>query len=83
MVARKHLVVVVPGIGGSVLELTGKVAWDAGFGSVTGLGVTAHRLSLAEAPAMRPPLFPGHLGRRVLSQYTVPAARVTWAGNLG
>ena len=54
MVARKHLVVVVPGIGGSVLEQAGKVAWDAGFGSVTRLGLAAHRLSLAEAPVMRP-----------------------------
>ena len=47
MVVRKHLVVVVPGIGGSVLEQAGKVAWDAGFGSVTRLGLAAHRLSLA------------------------------------
>ena len=54
MVARKHLVVVVPGIGGSILEQAGKVAWDAGFGSVTRLGLAADRLSLAETPALRP-----------------------------
>lgn len=52
--ARKHLVMVVPGIGGSVLEHSGKVLWDAGFGSVARLGVAAHRLSLAEAPVLRP-----------------------------
>ena len=52
--ARKHLVVVVPGIGGSVLEQSGKVLWDAGFGSVARLGLAAHRLSLAEAPVVRP-----------------------------
>lgn len=52
--ARKHLVVVVPGIGGSVLEQSGNMLWDAGFGSVARLGLAAHRLSLAEAPAVRP-----------------------------
>ena len=53
-VARKHLVVVVPGIGGSVLERSGTVLWDAGFGSVARLGLAAHRLSLADAPVVRP-----------------------------
>jgi len=51
---RKHLVVVVPGIGGSVLERAGDVAWDAGLGSVARLGLAAHRLSLEEAPMLRP-----------------------------
>jgi len=54
MVVRKHLVVVVPGIGGNILEQAGKVAWVAGFGSVARLGFAAHRLSLLKAPAMRP-----------------------------
>jgi Lecithin:cholesterol acyltransferase len=54
VVARKHLVVVVPGIGGSVLEQSGDALWDAGFGSVARLGLAAHRLSLAEAPEVRP-----------------------------
>lgn len=54
MVARKHLVVVVPGIGGSVLEQSGDALWDAGFGSLARLGLAAHRLSLAEAPEVRP-----------------------------
>ena len=53
MVTRKHLVVVVPGIGCSVLERSGDVLWDASFGSVARLGVAADRLSLAEAPAVR------------------------------
>ena len=52
--ARKHLVVVVPGIGGSVLERAGDVLWDAGFESVARLGLAGHWLSLAEAPALRP-----------------------------
>jgi pimeloyl-ACP methyl ester carboxylesterase len=50
MAKRKHLIVVVPGIGGSVLE----GAWDAGLGAVTRLGLAPHRLSLAETPAPRP-----------------------------
>ena len=54
MAAREHLVVVVPGIGGSVLEQSGTVLWDAGFGSVARLGLAAHRLSLAEARVVRP-----------------------------
>jgi len=54
VVARKHLVVVVPGIGGSVLEQSGDALWDAGFGSVARLGLAAHQLSLAEAPEVRP-----------------------------
>jgi hypothetical protein len=54
MAAREHLVVVVPGIGGSVLEQSGTVLWDAGLGSVARLGVAAHRLSLADAPVVRP-----------------------------
>jgi hypothetical protein len=54
VMARKHLVMVVPGIGGSVLEQSGKALWDAGLGSVARLGIAAHRLSIAEAPALRP-----------------------------
>jgi hypothetical protein len=52
---RKHLVVLLPGIGGSVLEhLDGTTAWDAGFGGIAGLVRDAARLSLAESPTLRP-----------------------------
>jgi pimeloyl-ACP methyl ester carboxylesterase len=54
IVARQHLVIVVPGIGGSVLEQSGTVLWDAGLGSVARLGLAGHRLSLAETPAVEP-----------------------------
>jgi pimeloyl-ACP methyl ester carboxylesterase len=54
VVTRKHLVMVVPGIGGSVLEQSGDVLWDVGFGSVARLGLSAHRLSLAEARVIQP-----------------------------
>jgi hypothetical protein len=54
MSGRKHLVVLVPGIGGSVLEHPGGgVLWDAGFGSLARLGLAPGRLSLAEAPEVR------------------------------
>jgi pimeloyl-ACP methyl ester carboxylesterase len=54
--ARKHLVVVLPGIGGSVLAAAGKgdCVWDAGFRDVAGLVVRPGLLSLAEAPDLRP-----------------------------
>jgi Lecithin:cholesterol acyltransferase len=55
MATREHLVVVLPGIGGSVLEHPdGRTAWDAGFGGILGLGRDPDRLSLAEAPDLRP-----------------------------
>jgi hypothetical protein len=55
---RKHLVVVIPGIGGSVLQAPGPsgeagVVWDAGFRSLARLGFAAGRLSLAELPKAR------------------------------
>lgn len=56
MGGRRHLVVVLPGIGGSVLEradATG-VVWDAGFGSVRRLALAAERLSLREVCDVRP-----------------------------
>ena len=56
MGGRRHLVVVVPGIGGSVLERAdaGGLVWDAGFGSVGRLFLAADRLSLEQVPEVRP-----------------------------
>jgi hypothetical protein len=51
------LIVVVPGIGGSVLSQTGTptdVVWNAGAGSVAGLGFAPGRLSLNRAPRLEP-----------------------------
>ncbi|MEU9181646.1 hypothetical protein AB0C90_33255 [Streptomyces sp. NPDC048550] len=55
----RHLVVVIPGIGGSVLERTrpdgrGARAWDAGPKGIAGLLVRPGRLSLDEEPELRP-----------------------------
>jgi hypothetical protein len=55
MGGRRHLVVVVPGIGGSVLAQSGRrsdpdsVVWDAGFAALARLGTSPRRLSLAES----------------------------------
>jgi hypothetical protein len=52
--ARKHLVYVLPGIGGSVLERPGvggkrpKTVWDAGVGDITGLLLRPERLGIEE-----------------------------------
>ncbi|MGH8885565.1 MAG: hypothetical protein ACRDYX_10420 [Egibacteraceae bacterium] len=46
MPGRRHLVVVVPGIGGSVLARPGNpedVVWDAGIGDITDLVVHPDR----------------------------------------
>jgi pimeloyl-ACP methyl ester carboxylesterase len=59
---RKHLVIVLPGIGGSVLARPmgagfsghGKVVWDAGFLDVADLVLHPGRMSLSEQPALRP-----------------------------
>jgi len=53
---RRHLVMVVPGIGGSVLArpADGKVVWDAGFGDIADLLARPGRLSLAENPHLTP-----------------------------
>ncbi|MFF8596969.1 esterase/lipase family protein [Streptomyces sp. NPDC015220] len=51
---RKHLVYVLPGIGGSVLERPeeggkpAKVVWDAGFGDIAGLLAKPRRLTVDE-----------------------------------
>ncbi|WP_039932708.1 lipase/acyltransferase domain-containing protein [Streptomyces viridochromogenes] len=51
---RRHLVYVLPGIGGSVLERPeegaerSKVVWDAGFGDIAGLLSRPHRLAVDE-----------------------------------
>nr|BFE63694.1 hypothetical protein GCM10020063_082200 [Dactylosporangium thailandense] len=55
VVTRKTLVVVLPGIGGSVLaDDRGEVVWDAGFGSIWSLLRTPGRLSLGESPRLEP-----------------------------
>jgi hypothetical protein len=55
VVTRKTLVVVLPGIGGSVLaDERGEVVWDAGFGSIWSLLRSPERLSVAESPRLRP-----------------------------
>ncbi|MGH8904366.1 MAG: esterase/lipase family protein [Egibacteraceae bacterium] len=57
MRGRRHLVVVVPGIGGSVLACPGKpddVVWDAGIGDLTDLVVHPDRMSTAESPCLEP-----------------------------
>lgn len=57
MVVRKHLVVIVPGIGGSVLARPGNVdtiVWDAGFGDIAGLECHPGELSVAEHPELVP-----------------------------
>ena len=50
MAGRRHLVVVVPGIGGSVLAEPGEgaVVWDAGFGDIADLLMRPGRMSLQE-----------------------------------
>ena len=55
-VARlRHLVVVIPGIGGSVLEtLDGTPAWGQGRRALVGAALNPTRLSLAEHPTLRP-----------------------------
>jgi len=54
---RQHLVVVLPGIGGSVLARPGKpdeVVWDAGKGDIADLLLRPGRMSLAEWPRLEP-----------------------------
>ncbi|MEU1520519.1 hypothetical protein ABZ490_51975 [Streptomyces sp. NPDC005811] len=66
---RRHLVYVLPGIGGSVLERPGeqKAVWDAGFGDIAGLLSKPHRLGVDE------PLRPTGLirSKRLLPGWTV------------
>jgi pimeloyl-ACP methyl ester carboxylesterase len=57
MAAWRHLVVVLPGIGGSVLARPGRpgqVVWDAGKGDVADLVLRPDRMSLEEAPRLAP-----------------------------
>ena len=54
---RWHLVVVLPGIGGSVLARAGDpddVVWDAGKGDIADLVVRPDRMSVAESPRLEP-----------------------------
>ena len=54
---RAHLVVVLPGIGGSRLTVPGdpsRVVWDAAYSDVGNLLVRPERLSLDRYPALRP-----------------------------
>lgn len=57
MSGRRHLVVVVPGIGGSVLARPGNpedIVWDAGKGDIADLVVRPGRMSTAESPCLEP-----------------------------
>jgi hypothetical protein len=56
-VAGKCLVIVLPGIGGSVLARPGSlgdVVWGMGLRDITDLGWRPGRLSLAESPKLMP-----------------------------
>ena len=53
----RHLVVVIPGIGGSVLSTAppgqgGEIVWDAGVGDIAGLLFRPHRLHLDAQPLL-------------------------------
>ncbi len=50
----KHLVIVVPGIGGSVLEDARGSVWDAGLHDIAGLVTAPDRLDLSSAPSLVP-----------------------------
>jgi pimeloyl-ACP methyl ester carboxylesterase len=50
----RHLVVVIPGIGGSVLADGARVVWDAGVGDIAGLVLRPDRLDLGSAPTLTP-----------------------------
>ena len=57
MTDRKQLIVVLPGIGGSVLARPGRpddVVWDAGKGDIAGVVFRPDRLSIDEAPHLEP-----------------------------
>ena len=57
MTDRKQLIVVLPGIGGSVLARPGRpddVVWDAGKGDIAGVVFRLDRLSIDEAPHLDP-----------------------------
>ncbi|GAB1641459.1 lipase/acyltransferase domain-containing protein [Krasilnikovia sp. MM14-A1259] len=55
MATRKQLVVVLPGIGGSVLaDRAGRIVWALEPGGLLGAGRDPGRLSLAENPDLRP-----------------------------
>ncbi|MBV9011069.1 MAG: hypothetical protein JO272_03285 [Pseudonocardiales bacterium] len=71
MARRRHLVVVIPGIGGSVLETASGVAvWGPGLGGLAGALVDPARLSLAEHPRLRPVALLG--STRILPWTVVP-----------
>jgi len=55
VVERKHLTVVIPGIGGSVLEDTARnPVWDVAVPEFLGAGREPGRLSMEESPILRP-----------------------------
>ena len=57
MVDRRRLIVVLPGIGGSVLARPGRpddVVWDAGKGDIAGVVFRPSQLRLDEAPHLEP-----------------------------
>jgi hypothetical protein len=57
MADRQHLLVVVPGIGGSVLAQPGRpddVVWDVGKCNIADLVLRPDRMSLDETPNLEP-----------------------------
>lgn len=57
MAAFQHLVVVLPGIGGSVLARPGTpedVVWDAGKADIADLVLRPARMSVPESPHLEP-----------------------------
>ncbi len=55
--AERHLIVVLPGIGGSVLARPGKpddLVWDAGKGDIANLVLRPDRMSVQETPRLEP-----------------------------
>ena len=57
MTVRKQLIVVLPGIGGSVLARPGRpddVVWDAGKGDIAGVVFRPDRMSIEVAPHLEP-----------------------------
>lgn len=71
MARLRHLVVVVPGIGGSVLEtVDGSPVWGQGRGALAGALVDPSPLTVAEHPSLQPvALFPS---MRMLGWMVVP-----------
>ncbi len=93
MAGWRHLVVVLPGIGGSVLARPGDpddVVWDAGKGDIADLVLRPDRMSLEESPRLAPlgltestkflgfTVVPGYEGLRAQLE---SQGRVDWCGD--